>query len=309
MKTFFITGGAGFLGCTLVRKLLERGEKVIVYDNFSFGRKENIQIDNLKLECIEADIIDTPTLKENIQKYQPDVIIHLAALHFIPYCNLHKLETLRVNVEGTQSLLESIRNVSVSKVIAASSAAVYGISNNAHNENDTPDPYDIYGISKLSMEQLVKSFYKETGKVTINVRLFNIYGPYETNPHLIPRIMEQFANSASKITLGNLSPKRDYIYVEDVADALILISDSNIKNAETYNIGTEKEYSATEIVEIMNKITGRNVMVESVAQYQRKVDREHLLADTSKIKEKINWELRHSIEEGLRKTAAFYGII
>lgn len=304
-----MTGGAGFLGCNLVRKLLGKEEMVIVYDNFSFGKKENIAIKNRNLRIIKGDINNQKLLKETVKKYKPNIIVHLAALHFIPYCNSHPCETLRVNVEGTQSLMEVIKNPNVQMMLAASSAAVYAMNDGANKETDIPAPYDIYGISKLFMERLVNSFQQETGKKCVNMRLFNIYGHYETNPHLIPRIMEQFAAGKEIIELGNLTPKRGYIYTDDVADAIVALSSDAYGHSETYNIGTGKEYSVTEIVDMLNAITGRKVTVKSVAKYRRAVEREHLLANISKIKNETGWEPKYSIEEGLQKTAEFYRLI
>lgn len=309
LKTYLVTGGAGFLGCNLVRKLLEMGNKVIVYDNFSFGRRENVDIQNDNLAVTEGDIQDTNLLQNVMRNHNPEIVIHLAALHFIPYCNAHPCETLRVNVEGTQSLLEVIRNSKVSKIIAASTAAVYPNNGNAYSETDQLAPFDIYGLSKLFMEHLINSFHRETDKVCINARLFNIYGPYETNPHLIPRVMEQLSQNGDTIELGNLTPKRDYIYVDDVADAIIALSSDNVRKSDTFNIGTGYEYSVTDIVTILNKITRRNVKIESVVKYRRDVDREHLLSDISKIEKHTGWKPKYSIEYGLKKTAAFYQLV
>jgi UDP-glucose 4-epimerase len=306
---YLVTGGAGFLGCTLVRKLLAAGNRVVVYDNFSFGRRENIAISDDRLTVVEGDINDTSLLNKVVVERDIRCVVHLAALHFIPYCNQHPCETLRVNVEGTQNLLEVCRNNRVEKILSASSAAVYPQSDLAYKESDPVGAFDIYGMSKMFTEHLINAFHQETGKPCGNLRFFNIYGPYETNPHLIPRIIEQYANRAMVIELGNLHPKRDYIYVEDMADAIIAIIGLKHQSVEVLNIGTGLEYSVVEVVEKLNAITGRNVKVESVEKNRRAVDREHLLADVSRLKSMTGWAPRHSIEEGLRKTAQFYKLI
>lgn len=309
MNNYLITGGAGFVGCTLVRKLLERGDKIIVYDNFSFGKKENIRINHRNLKIIKGDIADRKMLYRAVKVNRPNIVVHLAALHFIPYCNAHTYDTIKVNVVGTQNLLETCRKSSVKKILFASSAAVYSKKNKANKETDTLDAIDIYGISKIFMEQIVNLYMAETEKVCIILRLFNIYGPYETNPHLIPRIMEQYAEKKDKIKLGNLTPKRDYIYVEDVADVITELASDRVRKSNTYNIGTGYEYSVIKVVELLNKITGRNVRVESIAKLRREVEREHLLADISKIKKDIGWKPRYSMLQGLKKTAVFYKLI
>ncbi len=306
MDSVLVTGGAGFLGCTLTRKLLDAGYKVIVYDNFSFGSRKYILLKHPNLVVVEGDINNRQFLSETIGSHNPYTVVHLAALHFIPYCNQHPCETLRVNVEGTQALLEACRNSSVGMIAAASSAAVYPPKDSANLETDNTGSFDIYGASKVSMEQLMVLYHQETKKKCINLRFFNIYGPYETNPHLIPRIMEQYAKGLDVIELGNLTPKRDYIYTEDMADAIITICRSTSLFFETFNIGTGLEFSVTDVVDRLNHILNRNVRIVSVEKYQRKVEREHLLADISKIKRVTGWESRFSIEEGLSRTAEFY---
>jgi len=310
MSVYFITGGAGFLGCVLSRKLLAASNNtVVILDNFSFGKRENIDIGSPNFIVHEGDINDQPLVRKIIDEHKPDTVIHLAALHFIPYCNAHPLQTLRVNVEGTQTLLEACRNSSVKKILAASTAAVYPPGNVAHKETDPLAPLDIYGLSKMFMEHLINSFHDETAIACVNLRFFNIYGPYETNPHLIPRIVEEFQKKGNVIELGNLTPLRDYVYVEDMAEALITVAHADHLQKEVFNIGTGEEYAVTEIVQKLNQITGGNVEIRSVEKYRRKVDREHLLSDSSKIKAVIGWKPRFSIDEGLKQTALFYNLI
>lgn len=306
MTTILVTGAAGFAGYTLSAKLASRGFRVLGLDNLSFGK--NLHRRDKRIVNIRMDILDNKKLREVMRKYSPEAVVHLAALHFIPYCNAHPQETLRVNVEGTQSLLEACRESSIKKVLSASTAAVYGQNGSKNRETDTLGPIDIYGHAKFFCEHLLRQYALESGIVGINMRFFNIYGPYENHPHLIPRVMEQYALKNTSIDLGNLSPRRDYVHVDDVADAVITLMEKAVVS-DDFNIGTGQEFSVVEVVEMLNRIAGRKVKIRSLAKFRRKVDREHLVADISKIYKIVGWKPKVDMVSGLRDTAAHYGIV
>src|SRR6266540_5040389 len=189
-ETSLVTGGAGFIGSELVRQLLDEGQKVIVYDNLSFGRRSNLP-PSKNLRLVKGDLVDTGKLHAVLKQWKPHTVFHLAALHFIPYCNSHPQETVRVNVEGTESVLQACRNTSVECLIYASTAAVFGIRSGHHRESEEAAPVDIYGLTKFFGECLVRKFHAETAIRCRIGRLFNGYGRRETSPHVIPEIVEQ----------------------------------------------------------------------------------------------------------------------
>ena len=302
-----VTGGAGFIGSSLVRKLLQGNNKVIVLDNFVNGKREFLP-DNENLAVIEGDI----TSSEDIEKclsLNPNHIVHLAAYHFIPFCDAHPSETMRVNTYGTQLLLElsSRRKDTIEKIIFASTAAVYYPSDRKHNEDDQVEPIDIYGISKKAGEDIVNLFYKNTAIPCINARLFNAIGPRETNPHLLPDIIKELQQNKSEISLGNLSSKRDYIYVDDISDGIIALLESDNKSG-SYNIGSGYSYSAAEIMDIIQKILGNEIAINSTADKRRKIDRPFLIADNDRLT-KTGWKCTHNVHEGIEKTLKYYNII
>ena len=169
----------------------------------------------------------TPRRSQTVmERADAQVVIHLAALHFIPACNRDPQRAIRVNVDGTQGVLKAAADAaSVVGVVVASTAAVYAPSTEAHSESSTIGPTDIYGLTKLWSEQLAELFARSTGKSVGIARLFNVFGPGETNPHLIPTIVRQL-QQGPELRLGNLSTKRDYVYVEDVARGLIALAES-----------------------------------------------------------------------------------
>ena len=207
------------------------------------------------LRIVEGDINDTDSLVEAILTYSPDYVCHLAAIHFIPDCNANSTKALQVNTVGTQSVLNTCKNRAIDKVIVASTAAVYAVNNWPNVENKTQfAPIDIYGLSKMFAELLAKKFAEETGITTISIRLFNAVGPRETNPHVIPHILES-AKKSEYIPLGNIKPKRDYIHTSDIAEAILTLCLSDIKQYHVFNVGSGVEYSVEELVAMVSQIS------------------------------------------------------
>jgi UDP-glucose 4-epimerase len=289
-----------------VRILLETGYHVIVLDNFVNGKKANLP-DHRELKIVEGDVTSSADIERCLDPV-PDYVVHLAAYHFIPFCDSHPSETIRVNTYGTQNLLEVIsqRENKPEKIICASTAAVYPPSETECREDDETGPIDIYGISKLAGEQIVDLFNKRTQIPCLNIRIFNAIGPRETNPHLLPDIIAQMREGSLEIRLGNLTPKRDYIYVDDISDGVLTLLESEAPSG-TFNIGSGHAYNAKEIVEIISGITNKEYKPVSVADMQRKSDRPCLLADSKKLAG-LGWKCKHSITEAIEKTLAFYGV-
>ncbi len=306
-NSVLVTGGAGFIGSSLVRKLLKIDYSVIVLDNFVNGDKANLQ-DHQNLTIIEGDITSSEDIKKCLIT-NPEYVVHLAAYHFIPFCDSHPAETIRVNTYGTQNLLEVIsqQNNKIKKIICASTAAVYPPTEAKCREDDKSGPIDIYGISKVSGEEVVNLFNKRTEIPSINARLFNAIGPRETNPHLLPDIIEQLQKGNLDIHLGNLIPKRDYIYVDDISDGIIVLMKSKV-NYGNFNIGTGNAHSPKEIIDIIGKVTNKKYNIISVPERQRSGDRPFLLSDNSKLSS-LGWKCNYTITEAIEKTLAYYHIV
>lgn len=286
-KKVLVTGGVGFIGSHLTRHLLNEGAKVLVVDNLFVGKKVFLP-DGAFFEEID---IRSKKMKRVVEKFEPDVITHLAAINYIPYCNANPEETFEVNVMGTRNLLEVSRNI---EFFFASSAAVYPPVKGLLTE-DMYGPIDIYGKTKLVGEDIVKLSCKKA----IIARFFNVYGPNDMNPHLIPEIIKQVKEGKREIKLGNLIPKRDYIHINDVCEAIITLL--KFRKQGTYNIGTGIEYSVKEIVDIVSKIIGEEISILQDRKRMRKVEREGLLADITKIQNDIGWNPQVDIIDGLKK--------
>jgi UDP-glucose 4-epimerase len=298
MKTL-ITGGAGFIGSAVVPTLQSEGHDVYVLDNLSFGSRDfiNVADDHFFL----VDIRDKKNVEDAIVKLQPDIVVHLAAIHFIPYCNQHPYEAADINIRGTMNVFNACKKTSsLKKLLFASTAAVYPIYDSAVNEGHELHPLDIYGLSKLTGESLCKNFHLETGIDTIVCRFFNAFGPNETNPHLIPEIEKQLRDGLRTIKLGNLTPKRDFIHTYDMAAAFKKLLKVNNIGYDTFNLGRGIEYSVVEIVEAFERQLNEKVTIEVDPARVRKVEREHLLADVSKLKKVAGWEPVWGIDEGIK---------
>jgi len=299
-NTTLVTGGAGFIGSQLVRKLIEKGENVVVIDNLSFGNKKFLPKNYEKANFYLTDIRNKDKLRNIMKFIKPKIVIHLAAIHFIPYCNEHPLETIEVNVIGTRNLLHCCELIKPDTVFFASSAAVYAPRNIINSEDSEIGPIDIYGITKLLGEELTELFHRRTGIRTIIGRFFNVYGPNETNPHLIPEIVQQLKNGKRVIELGNLEPKRDFIYSSDVVEAIIMLLEKLESDFGVFNIGSGKEYSVREVVKLFEDVLGEKILIKQRYDRIRKQERLHLLADITKINRMIGWSPRITFINGLK---------
>ena len=293
-----VTGGAGFIGSAIVPELQNSGYDVYVYDNLSFGNREFIAIPDDKF--VLGDTRDLPLLHQTFNEINPDIIIHLAAIHFIPYCNQHPFESADINIRGTMNVLNAAKTIeNLKKLLFASTAAVYPIHDDSVNEEHAVLPLDIYGLTKLTGEYLCKKFFYESQIDTVVCRFFNAFGPNETNPHLIPEIEKQLKEGKRTIELGNLTPKRDFIHTYDMAKAILALIRLENTGYEVFNLGRGIEYSVTDIVMSFEKILKEKIEIVVDPERVRKVERMHLLADVTKLKKITGWEPEWSIEQGI----------
>lgn len=297
-KKVLITGGAGFIGSALSKHLQDEGHEVFVLDNLSFGRRGLAGVPDNRF--FQVDIRDRAATQRVMDDTRPNIVLHLAAVHFIPYCNQHPAEAADININGTINVLEAAGSKgSVEQVFVASTAAVYPIADGAMDENHATGPMDIYGTTKLATEKIASEFHLRT-KVPVHVgRFFNAFGPNETNPHLFPEIQRQVLAGARTLKLGNLDPKRDYIHTEDMSRAMSALLAMGNTGYGTFNIGRGLEYSVREIVQAFERQLGQPLSIEVDPARVRKVERMHLLADVRKLKAATGWEPKWGIDEGV----------
>jgi UDP-glucose 4-epimerase len=299
MTKILVTGGAGFIGSATIAELQKHGHDIYVIDDLSFGNRDFLTIPDVCFH--QLDILNGNGLKEVIHKIDPDWIIHLAAIHFIPYCNQHPFKSSNINIQGTINLLSAAKSLkNLEKIFFASTAAVYPICDHAIPETQQTNPLDIYGLSKLAGEHLMNEFYVQTSIPTVVCRFFNAFGPNETNLHLIPEIQRQVNSGLRTIELGNLEPKRDFIHTYDMAKAILLLLNNFDSGIDVFNLGRGQEYSVIDVVKEFESQLGEEITIKVDQSRVRKVERMHLLADISKLKAFMNWEPKISLSEGIK---------
>jgi len=297
-----VTGGCGFVGSALVRRLLAQACEIVVVDDFSRGSPENLGSDFDRVRVVREDV--TNGLGRIFDDAQPDAVFHLAALHFIPDCDADPARCLRVNVDGTREVLAATaalpRRVSL---VLASTAAVYAPTDGPLREQADPlGPLDVYGHSKRWAEELAAEFAVRTGIAVGIARLFNVFGPGETNAHFIPSLISQM-QAGAPLRLGNLATKRDYVYVDDVAEALLQLARNTSEGRPvTVNIGSGRAYAGHEVVTALAGLTPAATETTPGVDPSRlrPVDRPMLLADPALAQKLLDWTARTSLLEGLQ---------
>jgi UDP-glucose 4-epimerase len=308
MDRVLVTGGAGFIGSHLVETLLGLGAEVLVIDDFRCGKREHLAkaASAGRLTIAEGDIRSADDLRL-LGEFAPDVVFHMAALHFIPYCNTHPQEALDVNVLGLDTLLRALRCAPVSAFVFPSSGAIYGFGDEPWPETAPPRPDEIYGISKWMGEQMMARFHADRpGVRAVVARLFNTYGPRETNPHVLPEIMKALGEG-KPVELGNMWPKRDLIFVTDTAAALVAVAQGG-PGFEIFNVGTGTGTTIQDVVRTIEMIAGSPLNVRQVPERMREGDG-HLISDPRKLIDVTGWKPRYDLGAGLRLLLEAEGLL
>lgn len=295
-RVVLITGGAGFIGSHLVDRLSAAGELVSVIDDLSRGRREWIHPD---AELYEVDIRDSAALRRAVIAVAPEVVVHLAAMHFIPAVEGAPELAHDVNVNGTRSLLDAVRVQAPQLLLLASTAAVYPDCRGPIEETCPPAPIDVYGETKLAAERLVGQFARQAGTRCVIARVFNVIGPRETNLHVVPDLVGQLRSGAQTIRLGDLRPRRDYTDVRDVAAAFQALVDHSGDGPGIVNVGSGHSWSVAELVDACERVLGRSVDVETEEARIRTRDRAELVADSRLLQEVTGWRPLWELQETL----------
>jgi len=309
-KKVLVTGAGGFIGSHLVERLIKEGCSVRVFLRYNsegnIGRLEELSVRDInQIEIFKGDLSNFGIVKKSVEGV--DIIFHLGALISIPYSYENPREYIETNTIGTLNILEAAKEEGIEKVIITSTSEVYGTA--LYSPIDEKHPLQAqspYAASKIAADKIAESFHKSFDVPVSIIRPFNNYGPRQSMRAVIPTIIYQ-ALTKEKVKLGSLSPKRDFLYVDDNVDAYIKIAKSDNVTGEAINVGTGKTTSIREIVDMIKELIGKNFEVETDEEKIRpeKSEVKLLICDNLKAKERIGWEPQTSLRDGLKKTIEY----
>ena len=294
---FLVTGGAGFVGNHLVKLLVEKGHEVKVVDNLIKGKKENLLDIFDKIEFINSDIRDYENLEKNL--HNVDGIFHQAALASVQDSFSKPEEYNNVNVKGTENILKLAKKNDF-KVVYASSSSVYGNPEKIPiSESDSKNPINPYAETKLKKEELAVK-YSQIGVKVIGLRYFNVFGKGQSKEYagVLKLFLERIRDQLPPKINGDGTQFRDFVYVEDVADANIMSMDSEV-NHEFFNVGTNTSITILELAKTIIESAGLNI--EPIFGPALKGDVQKTIANIDLIKEKIGWKPTVFLEEWINE--------
>lgn len=299
---FLITGAAGFLGSNLANHLVREGHQVRGLDDLSTGDPQALSHEVL---FTRGDVNDRPKLWTLLQDV--DCVYHLAARVAVPESVLYPREYNAVNVGGTVSLMEAMRDVGVRRVVFISSGTVYGDQTKQPlNENVQPYPNSPYAVSKLAAEYYVRTIGDLWGIETVSLRVFNAYGPGQhlppSHPPVIPNFLRQAIRGGTLVMHGDGSQTRDYVFVDDVVNTMIAAATAPSIDNLIINIGSGRETSINELVQLVMEVTGTKIEVISNHKNDPGVSR--MCADLNLARQMLGYKPHFTLAEGLRLTIA-----
>ncbi len=306
-KRILVTGGAGFIGSNLARSLSHAQNQVVVLDDLSTGRKENIDdlIQQDTIEFIQGSITDLPLLQDSFRSI--DYVFHEAALPSVPRSIKDPLTTNDININGTLNVLIAAKDNKVKKVIYASSSSVYGDTPTLPKlESMTPNPLSPYAVTKLTAEYYCQVFTTVFHLPTVSLRYFNVYGPRQDPSSeyaaVIPKFITSVMNDQSPIIYGDGEQTRDFTYIDDVIQANILAAESNATGV--FNAAGGRRITINELASTVMNLCGKTLKIKY--QPSRPGDIKHSLADSSKAHDAFGFTLKYDIEKGLKETIEWY---
>ena len=302
-----VAGGAGFVGSNLVRELLAIGAEVIVYDNFLHGTRQNLEELGSTVQVVIGDVLDEYKLYNAFQKFKPRYAFDLVGDTYVPTAYDIPKRFLKVNIEGTMNVLLAAKTANVERILYVSSTEVYGEAKHVPmNEEHPLLPLNTYAVSKLAADRLCVTFHHEHGIPVVIARIYNCYGPRETQPYVIPEIITQL-DKGPVVELGNVRAKRDFTYVTDTARALIATLRSDLPNGDVVNVGSGVSYSVEELVNKIAPMMGHERWeIRTDPRRLRRLDIEHFECDPRKVRSLTGWEPLVGIEDGLQKTIDWF---
>jgi len=309
MAKYLVTGAAGFIGSSLVRALLERGEQVRGVDNFSTGRRENLAEVLHRIDFREADILDLEAMHRACAGV--DYVLHEAAIPSVPKSVLDPLASNRANVDGTVNVLVAARDAKVKRVVYAGSSSAYGDTPTLpKHEAMIPNPISPYAVAKLASELYMASFYRCYGLETVSLRYFNIFGPRQdpSSPYsgVLARFSLQMLRGEQPTIFGDGTTSRDFTYIDNAVSANLLACTAPAAKCagRVFNCATSQRTTLNQIFDALKKLTGYQGSVKYGPD--RSGDIKHSLADITQAQKHLGYKVLVNFEDGLRPTVEWY---
>jgi len=309
MAKYLVTGGAGFIGCNLVRYILDKGHDVVVLDNFATGKRQNLADIAGRIELIEGDIRDRETVDRAVAGCA--AVFHEAALGSVPRSVDDPLTTHDVNVNGTITILEAARAADVRRIIFAASSSAYGDRKESpKHEGMVPLPISPYAAGKVTCEMYMQAYAAVYGLQTLCLRYFNVFGPHQdpagAYAAALPAFISRLLRGQSPTVFGDGEQSRDFCYIENVCEAnwLAVQAPADVCDGRAMNIACNRRTTLNQILAQLKDLLGTDI--PATYEASRPGDVRHSLADISLAGRTIGYEPQVFFEEGLASAIDWY---
>jgi nucleoside-diphosphate-sugar epimerase len=309
MALYLVTGIGGFIGSSLARELLRRGEQVRGVDNFSTGKQENLAEILGRIDFREADILDLDAMKSACAGV--DFVLHQAAIPSVPKSVLDPIGSNRANVDGTVNVLVAARDAKVKRIVYAASSSAYGDTPTLpKHEQMTPDPISPYAVAKLASERYMISFYRCYGLETVALRYFNIFGPRQdpSSPYsgVLAKFVTKMLSGEQPTIFGDGEQSRDFTYIDNAVEANLLACQAPAAQVagKVFNVATGRRITLNETFKLLQGLTSYSG--SPIYAAERGGDIKHSLADISAAEKHLGYKTKVDFENGLRRTVEWY---
>ena len=304
---YLVTGGAGFIGSNTVDELVRRGHSVVVLDDLSSGKEENLAEVRNKITFIKGGITDIEVVRKAM--HEAEYVLHLGARTSVPRSVKDPIETNKINIDGTLNVLVAAKELKVKRVVFAASSSAYGETPTLPKvETMQPQPISPYGVTKFVGELYAQTFGRCYGLENVSLRYFNIFGPRQDpgSPYsgVLAKFCTAFLEDTPPAVFGDGEQTRDFTYVENAVHANLLACDAPNVSGKVFNVGVGGRVSLNEVLRELGKITGKTL--ETKFEAPREGDIRDSQADISQAREFLGYEPQVSFEEGLARTFEWY---
>lgn len=302
-----MTGGAGFIGSNIADELVRRGQSVVVLDDLSTGKKENLANVRSKIEFREGSITDLATVRSASKN--ADFVIHLAARTSVPRSVENPLETNSVNIDGTLNVLVGARDARVRRFVYAASSSAYGETPTLPKvETMQASPISPYGLTKYVGEIYAQVFGRVYGLENTSVRFFNVFGPRQDPTSQYSGVLSRFMLAAIQgkqpVIYGDGEQSRDFTYIDNIVDETLRACEAPDASGKVFNGGTGARITLNEVIKVLERVTGERIVAKHEAS--RTGDIRHSQADVALAAKALGYRPSVDFEEGLRRTWEWY---